>query len=122
MRYFTTTVAALVIGLGVAGAAGAQGPVGPGQKATGMDIPQPGTGFYMNAARQEMTDNLRRKQLAVKAANLINEGHCKEAYLVANEAMDTAMMRKIIEICRAPKQTATAPAAPSATPAATPPQ
>lgn len=122
MRYVTITATALALGLTVAGAASAQGPVGPGQKATGMDIPQPGANIFMNNARQEMTDNIKRKQLAAKAATLINEGHCKEAYMVANEAMDTAMMRKIIEVCRAPKQTATAPAAPGATPAATPPQ
>lgn len=125
MRQIMIAASALALGLGFAGAASAQasGPVGPGQRATGMDIPQATTNFYVNAARQEMTDNLRRKQLAVKAADLINHGHCKEAYMVANEAMDTAMMRKIIEICRAPAQAAAAPAGvPAAAPGTAPPQ
>ena len=123
MRYLTLTATVLALGLGLAGGASAQGPVGPGQKATGMDIPQPGNNIFMNNARQEMTDNIKRKQLAAKAAELINQGHCKEAYMAANEAMDTTMMRNILAICRPPKQAAVAPAgAPAATPAATPPQ
>ncbi len=124
MRQIMIAMTTLAVGLGVAAAASAQasGPVGPGQRATGMDIPQANTNFYINAARQEMTDNLKRKQLAAKAANLINQGHCKEAYMVANEAMDTTMMRNIIAVCRAPQAAAAPAGAPAPAPGAMPPQ